>query len=428
MRDKPSNLRRACMSAHLTDKITFYRQSSEKEGKNPMLHRQQAHYALIQGLYWAVYCLMVGFASAYMLDVGFTNAQIGLVLGSSYLFSMVLQMVIGAWFSRHIRRLNQAVACKYIPVVVLSLGVMLLPLGKGPLAAALAAMFTIQSMMQPSVNALHQSFEQEGQPVNFGLARGVGSAAYALSSFAMGRVLVRFSPGILPAVYGVVTLALILALLTARTRPLIKAGTREDERGASYAGILKKQPTLILFLLGAGCMFLTYSFIDNFLLQILISIGGNSASLGTAITLSAMTELPAMLLFAHFGAKGRGLRIYLASIWFWLLKDILTFFAGSTGMLYAVQLLNFFSCAIYVPGMMYYMRRMLPLVHLLRGVTLAGTVTTLGSLIATVLGGWLIDAAGVRTALGLVQIFAVSGTVMMTIALVYADRYRPSDQ
>ena len=392
-----------------------------------MFHRNQAHYALIQGLYWAVYCLMVGFASAYMLDAGFTNAQIGLVLGSSYLFSMILQMVIGSWFSRRVRWLNRAVACTYIPVLILSLCVMLLPLGKGLLAGALAVMFTIQSMMQPSVNALHQSFETEGKPVNFGLARGVGSAAYALSSFLMGRVLASFSPGILPAVYGTVTLALILALLTARTAPLMTAGTREKGPGASYTGILKEQPTLILFLLGAGCMFLTYSFIDNFLLQILLSIGGSSASLGTAITLSAMTELPAMLLFAHFGAQGRGLRIYLASIWFWLLKDVLTFFAGSTGALYAVQLLNFFSCAVYVPGMMYYMRRMLPLVHLLRGVTLAGTVTTLGSLIATVLGGWLIDAAGVRTALALVQIFAVCGTLMMTAALVYADRYRPSD-
>lgn len=386
-----------------------------------MRHRATAYYALIQGLYWAIYCLMVGFASAFMLDRGFTNAQIGLVLGSSYLLSAILQPVTGALFSRKGLKLNNAIACMYIPVVALGLAVLVLPLGKGPLAVAMAVMFTIQSMMQPSVNALHQNFESEGAPVNFGLARGVGSAAYALSSFAMGRLLARFSPRILSGAYCAAAALLVLALLCARTSTATaRAGV--DSRGTSYADILKEHPTIALFLLGAGCMFLTYSFIDNFLLQILMSIGGTSASLGTAITLSAMTELPAMMLFARFTSRGKGIRIYMISIWFWLLKDILTLLAPSPKVLYAVQLLNFFSCAVYVPGMMDYMRRMLPGSQLLRGVTLAGTATTLGSLIATILGGWLMDAVGVRTALTIVQVFAVCGTALMTVALVHADR------
>ena len=43
------------------------------------------YYALIQALYWAVYCLMVGFASAFLLDRGFSTGQIGTTLGLSYL-------------------------------------------------------------------------------------------------------------------------------------------------------------------------------------------------------------------------------------------------------------------------------------------------------------------------------------------------------
>ena len=164
-----------------------------------MLQRMRtAHYALIQGLYWAIYCLMVGFASVFLLDRGFTNGQIGLVLGLSYLLSAMLQPVVGALFSRRGVHLNFAIACAYVPVAVLSLVMLTLPIGKAALAVILVLFFTIQSMMQPSVNALHQSFESEGRPVNFGLARGVGSAAYALSSFAMGRLLARFSPSILP--------------------------------------------------------------------------------------------------------------------------------------------------------------------------------------------------------------------------------------
>ena len=60
---------------------------------------------------------------------------------------------------------------------------------------------------------------------------------------------------------------------------------------------------------------------------------------------------------------------------------------------------------------------------LLRGVTMAGTAATLGSLLATSLGGMLIDAIGVRSALAAVQLFPACGTVLLTIALLHAIRH-----
>ena len=388
---------------------------------NP-IRRATPYYALIQGLYWAVFCQMVGFASAFLLDRGFTNGQIGLTLGISYLLSALLQPMVGSLFSRQGLKLNNAIAIVYMPVAALSLIVALVPMGRVPLAVLMAASFTVQSMLQPSVNALHQFFETDTDRVNFGVARGVGSAAYALSSFAMGRLLAHFSPSILPYAYGGAIVALVVVLLCAKTSTRSVARASLDSRGTSYADILREHPKLLLFMIGAACMFLTYSFIDSFLLQILLSIGGNSANLGTAITLSAMTELPAMILFARLCKKGKGMPVYMISVWCWLAKDVLTLLAPSPMALYGVQLLNFFSCAIYVPGMMEYMRVTLSEAQLLRGVTLAGTSTTLGSLVATILGGWLMDALGVRMALALVQVFAATGAVLMTLALLDAAR------
>ena len=382
-------------------------------------HGATAYYALIQALYWAIFCLMVGFASVFLLDRGFSNGQIGLILGASYLLSAIFQPVIGALFSRRAVRLNVAIACAYMPVLALSMAVLALPLGRVPLAVMVAIIFTVQSMMQPSVNALHQNFEGEGRPVNFGLARGIGSAAYALSSFVMGRLLAWWSPSILPGIYGAAVAALIAVLLCARTT---SAGVRlaVNSAKASYGEILRAHPSLALFLVGAGCMFMTYSFIENYLVQIILSIGGERGDLGTAITLSAMTELPAMMLFARFSRRGKGIKLFMISIWFWLAKDILTLLAPSTGVLFAVRLLNFASCAVYVPGMMDYMRHTLPPSQLLRGATLAGTATTLGSLLATILGGWLMDAVGVRKSLFMVQFFAVCGTLLLSVALTRA--------
>lgn len=378
-------------------------------------------YSLIQALYWAIYCLMVSFASVFLLDRGFTNGQIGLILGLSYLFSAILQPTVGALFSRKGIRLNVGIACVYMPVALSSLAIRTLPLGRAPLAVLMVAIFTLQSMLQPSVNALHQNFERDGDSVNFGLARGVGSAAYALTSFAVGRLLTRFAPRMLPSLYGGAVALLIAVLLLVRTSSgNVRASV--DARRSSYADMLREHRHMVPFLIGIGCMFLVYSFIDCFLLQIIVSKGGTSANLGTAITLSAMTELPAMLIFSRFSRRGKGMTLFLGSVWFWLLKDVLTLLAPTPQVLYAVQLLNFASCAIYIPGMMDYMRQTLPDWQLLRGVTLAGTATTLGSLVATIVGGSLIDAIGMHGALTLVQVFAVVGAALLTLALLRAKK------
>ena len=42
-----------------------------------------SHYAWIQGCYWMAYCILLFFSSVYLLDQGFSNTQIGLLLGLS---------------------------------------------------------------------------------------------------------------------------------------------------------------------------------------------------------------------------------------------------------------------------------------------------------------------------------------------------------
>ena len=381
------------------------------------IRRATLYYSVIQALYWAIYCLMVGFASAFLLDRGFTNSEIGLILGLSYLLSAFLQPVVGALFTRKGIPLNLGIAAFYAPVALLALVMRFVPLGHLPLAVMAVTVFTLQSMLQPSVNALSASLETPAEKVNFSLARGIGSAAYALSSFLMGRLLLTFAAGVLPLSYGIASAALIACLLFAPVNrgEGVRLTLRTDD--TSYRDILRRHPRMGFFLIGACLMFLTYSFIDNFLLQILLSIGGDSADLGTAITLSAMTELPAMALFARLCRKGKGLRVFRIAVWFWVAKDVLTLVAPTPAVLYAVQLLNFFSCALYVPGMMEYMRTTLPAPLLLRGATMAGTATTLGSLIAALAGGSLIDAVGMRTALAAAQAPALLGAVFLTIAL-----------
>ena len=73
--------------------------------------RVTASYALIQSLYWVTSGLMFNFASAYLLDRGFTNGGIGALLGAAYGLSAVLQPLLTALFNRAGVRRSAALAC-----------------------------------------------------------------------------------------------------------------------------------------------------------------------------------------------------------------------------------------------------------------------------------------------------------------------------
>ena len=385
------------------------------------INRTTLSYGIVHILYWTIFCLMVAFASAYLLSRGLSSSRIGLILGISYFLSALLQPVTGAFFSRHNIPRSRGIAVIYIPVALITAAIRFLPMGGNTVGACMIVLVTVQSMMQPSINALYQSIETKEEPVNFGISRGMGSVAYALSSFFAGRLLKVFDPSILPLLYLAAQLLLIAMLFLIRDNGTVVKS--QDGGGTmSYGEMLHRYSHLLFFVMGMICLFLTYSFIDSFLVQIILSIGGTTSDLGTAIMFAAILEMPAMVLYAWICRKGLGMRVFQISMWVWLAKDILTVFVRTPQQLFLVQLMGCACCAIYVPGMMHYMSKSLPPSQLLRGATLGGTATTLGSLIATLAGGWMIDHAGVHTSLLLVQIPAAAGAILLNAAIIRAGK------
>ena len=45
-----------------------------------MLTKPTPRFVAIQSSYWACYCCIISFSSVYLLDQGFSNAQVGLVI------------------------------------------------------------------------------------------------------------------------------------------------------------------------------------------------------------------------------------------------------------------------------------------------------------------------------------------------------------
>lgn len=378
--------------------------------------RVTAFYALIQSLYWVTSGLMFNFASVYLLDRGFTNSGVGAVLGAAFGLSACLQPPLAALLNRTGVRLSSALACAYGPVALCAAALLALPLRGAALAAVMVAGLALQSALQPSINSLHRGYELNGLPVNFGLARGVGSAAFSISCFLMGRLLRQAAPSILPACYLVTQLLLMLCLARFRS-PSFGPAQAQRARRAGEAPLLRRQRRFALFLLGLICLSFAHIFVDNFMLQIMRSVGGDSAGLGTAIAIAALTELPAMLLYSRLRARLDSFSLLRFAAWAWVAKIALVTLARSPRAICAAELLQFLSYAVYVPAAVDYIARTLPQQDFLKGQALAGSAFTLGSLLATFLGGLLLDAAGVHGALVLMSLAALVGALLFTAAV-----------
>ena len=373
-------------------------------------------YTLIQCLYWVTAGLMFSFASVYLLDRGFSNSQIGVILGAAYALSAVAQPLVAALFNRSGVRLSTGMACFYAVAAALTVLVLALPLQGGALAVLIVCIFMLQSTMQPSLNSMHRGYALRGVEVNFGFARGMGSAAYSVMCALVGRILYRFSPRMLPALYLATMLLMIVCLLAFRA-PSFTAGVPEGEK-RSREPLLRRYPRFALLLLGVSLLSTVHIFIDNFMLQIVRNVGGGSAQQGVVIAIAAMTELPAMVLYGRLSRRMGGGRVLCMAAWVWVVKDVLTALATSPAMLCAISLLQFASYAFYVPAVVEYVSDTLPRQDFLAGQALVGTAFTLGSLVATFIGGWMLDLLGVRGALSGMQLFSVAGAVLLSVAVL----------
>lgn len=381
-------------------------------------------YTVIQALYFFANAMVFCYASAYLLQRGLSNGQIGITMGISYVLSALLQPALAMVVERTHIRLGVLMSVLYAVFILASLALVFLPLHSASLIVIMIIVASIQSSTQASVNALHRGHIQNGITVNFSLARGVGSATYSLSNFCMGRLLLHTSILHLPTFYLAATALLIGMLLLFQGSP--SAGDNPQAVTTDQKALLLKQyPYFYLFLAGLSCLSITHSFTETYLLQIIQRFGGTSADLGTVFGIAAITELPAMLLYSRVYKKLGNRHILAFAGWMWATKNFLIMIAGNIYVVYAAALLQFFSFAIYVPAAVRYISHAIPKSEFLKGHALAGSAFTVGSIFATFVGGQLIDRIGMTPTLWLLQIFSVAGVVLFTAAMFGSIRNTP---
>lgn len=362
-------------------------------------------YGLIQSSYWLSYLPVFAYGTAYLLYAGYSNVQIGALFASANILSIFTQSIIA-------RKVDQGkLAMKQ---VMLSLaGIAILMAGMLFFVAPLAVfyLFLLLSIMvlQPFVNSLGVS----GDELDFGISRGMASFLYSVGSLLLGKLFVVYSIGLAPLM-GIVLLGLHLFLLLSYPFP---ASTEMETSHEGVRGMLKIYPSLGYFLVAVVFLFFGYSMFHNYLVHVVKNIGGDEGALGATIAISAFSEVPTMFLFTRILRKYSARTLLVVSAFFFLFKGILDVSANSLGVLYAVQMLNALNFGLFLPTAIYFLSNHLRKEHRSTGQAFLTSSIIAGNVLASVVGGMIMDFYSVNTLLRVILVMGTLGFLLMNKAM-----------
>lgn len=377
-------------------------------------------YALTQVLYFASFSALMGYASVYLLAQNVSNSLIGTTLALVSIIAVFTQPMVASAVDKKVIKLQTLVNMILIATVILSLCLYFFKMPTMMLLCVFVGIVTFMMTIQPLLNSMAFLFEKYGIQINYGLARGLGSAAYALASAVLGYLVEDFGTGVIPLFYIIGNILLILVVYTyvvPKTQQNLVEVEQEVEETEQkqlsffqFCAIYKK---FMIFVVGVVLVFFTHTIINNFFIQVITPIGGTESQMGIAVFIAAIVELPAMAMFNVMRKKIDCSTLLKLSVVMFALKHFITFLATNIFMVYVAQVLQIGAYAIFIPASVYYVNEVISKQDLVKGQSMVTVGITASGIIANFAGGILLDAVGVYDLLMIGVIVSVVGGLIV---------------
>lgn len=359
-------------------------------------------YSLLQGFFWMGLGAAVGYCAIFLQGRGYSNSQLGTVMALGYIISLLLSPSLAALVDSAKRVTVFHVSWFLLIVQALAVLCLILIPGQGP-AVSLMYMLYIAACISGNPMLTQLSFElnRAGPVVNYAAARGFGSVFYALGVLLLGFLADRVGSYILPYV-GLAIILLQAAALGALNLPggnQVLSPSGEKKSGVSLRRFVLENRRFCLLLLGTALIYFTHNLTNNFLINVVRHVGGNTSSMGVLSCFMAALEFPVMLLYDRATRRFRCGSVLRFSLVFFTLKALAIALAQSMAGLYAAHLLQIFSFALFTPAMVRYVNLHIAGADSAKGQSLAYSMSPLGSIFASFLGGILFDHISVPAVL-----------------------------
>lgn len=372
-------------------------------------------YSFLQGIYFVGFCTVIGYAAVYLGSIGMSSSLIGIVLAVANVLTSIGQPVLGGYIDKTNISMKKVLLLMFGICAVLSAVLMITSKVTFLAAIIFVALSTVLYTTMPLINSLAFAFQKKGVDVKFGVARGIGSVAYALTSLVLGNVVKTVSPKLMPIAFIVIFLG-ILPLLKSFKVPdedEVKEEVKEEVEIEGTAQFVKKHMKFMIFLIGFILVYFDHTVINNFFIYVVKNVGGNTGDMGNAVFLAALLELPTMALFEKFKNKINIKTAIIVSAVFFSIKHILTYLATNMFLIYLAQATQMLAYALFIPASVYYVDKLFDAKDAVKGQALVTTSMTVSGILASLLGGIMLDSIGVYETLFLGLVVSVLGTVIM---------------
>lgn len=386
-------------------------------------------FSAIQFIYFASFCSLLGYSSVFLRDYGVSNSLIGTILASISVIAVFTQPTVAAFAdkNKHIE-LRKIIAAVMAVAAVLSLGIYFAKSITILMVCLFVGIATCLQAISPLMNSLAFTFEKYGVEINYGVARGIGSAAYALTSFALGYMVEDFGTSMIPLVYlacNILLFVIVNTFVLPKSHVVEEVKTKEQTEEVSeqlsFGGFLKKYKKFMLFAFGIVVVFFTHTIINNFYIQILEPIGGSESHMGTAVFIAAIVELPAMGLFNSIRKKVSISTLLKFSCIMFAIKHGLTFLATDMTLIYVAAFTQIGAYAIFLPSSVYYVNKIIAKEDQVKGQAMMTSATVASGIVANLAGGFLLDMIGVHSVLLMGTFISILGALIVLFTVEKVD-------
>lgn len=380
-------------------------------------------YALVNIGFLMLVAGTMGYAYNFLSQSGFSDGTIGTIMTAISLIGVFAGPAAGDLVDRS-KKITQKMFIS-VSMIVVGLGalvLLLLPAGSPIIIPVVIITFMCASIGMPLLNGMAFIYEREGGVINYGLCRGLGSAAYAVGSNIVGRLWSVLGTRTLPvwAILGAgFTFLAINWMPDAPKDYLDEVRPSKDEDTITILQFFSKYRDIMFVVLSLVLMYFCHFIINNYMAKVIgmfVSSGVETIQ-GNALFIAAMLELPMMFGFSLILKRFNINTIIVFATIVYSIKHVLTAFAVSVPMFYGAMALQMLSYAALVPAMVYYANEHVDEEDRNKGQAVFAAASSIGGLLASFLGGWLFTFVPTRAVLILGAISSCCGTALMIYSL-----------
>ena len=392
-------------------------------------------YAVINAAFMFLVCATSGYAYNFLSQSGFADGAVGIIITCVSVCGLIGQTLSGSIIDKS-EKINEKkfISAAMAVTFVLALLLGILPNGSFLMVIATVLTFTAAALSLPFFNTMAFIYEKDGQKINYGIGRGVGSAAYAVGSSLLGQLWGWMGKAILPwyiAAFAAVCFLLMQLMPTPSEEAARQAEQAEETKtkDLSYSAFFRKYGKIVPVVGALILLYFCHMLVNTYIAKIIANIMGEAAAAsgaveavqGNALFIAAMVELPTMFLFSKIIEKISVNKVMVIASIIYSIKHFLIYICPNVPMLYAVMVLQMFSYAALVTAGVYFAAQTVDEPDRNKGQAVMGVTITVGGLLASLIGGQLFQYMNVSGVILIGVIASIAGTLLMIYGIRRID-------